>query len=186
MEIKCRVIKHRIAYTGMELSSHWIYNNFNIRGDALVAFTGPCEVREHLVDIIDRKNKKFIKSSLMLHFICEYFDTDLEKMILCQRLFISLIAQEINRLSGKYIVEQRGNDLYVSYDKLSVAIATLTPVSCVFHVGLNIETRGAPLKVTGLKRLSITPFRLAKNIFKLYTRELRCIKADRAKVRAVA
>jgi hypothetical protein len=185
MELKYKFIKHRIPYTGRELSSHWIYRNFNLRGSALVAFTGPARVKEHLVDMVDRKKNREIRSPLMLHFISEYFDMDLEKTILRQRLFISLLAQEINRVSKKYIVERRGNDLYVKDRKLSVAIATLTPVSCVFHTGINIKSTGAPVKIIGLRGLSISPKSLADKMFRLYSSELKAVTMSRAKVRAV-
>ncbi len=121
----------------------------------------------------------------MLHFISEYFDMDLEKTILRERLFISLLSQEINRASKKYIVERRGNDLYVGEKKLSVAIATLTPVSCVFHVGLNIISSGAPVKAIGLRELSLSARTLADKAAKLYRNELEDVLIGRSKVRGV-
>jgi len=186
MELKYKFIEDKITYTGRELSSHWIYKNFNLRGNSLVAFIGPARVKEHLVDIADCKKNRDIRSSLMLHFISEYFDLDLEKTILRQRLFINLLAQEINHVRKKLSnVECRGDDLYVKDRKLSVAIATLTPVSCVFHVGLNIISSGAPIKAIGLRDLSISPKPLANRIFKLYARELETITTARAKVKGV-
>jgi len=185
MQLRYKFIERKISYTGKELSSHWIYRNFNLLGNALVAFVGPAQVKEHLVDIADRKKNRDIRSSLMLHFISEYFDLDLEKTILRQRLFITLLAQEINKVSKKYIVECRGNDLYVRDRKLSVAIATLTPVSCVFHVGLNIISSGTPVKAIGMGDLSISPKPLAIKIFKLYAQELKTITMARAKVYGV-
>jgi len=190
MELRYKFIEDKIGYTGKELSSHWIYKNFNLQGNALVAFIGPAQVKEHLVDMADRKNNKDIKSSLMLHFISEYFDLDLEKTILRQRIFISLLAQEINHVRKKLSnvasrVERRGDDLYVRDKKLSVAIATLTPVSCVFHVGLNIISSGTPVKAIGLRDFSISPKSLATRIFKLYAHELESITMARSKVKGV-
>lgn len=185
MELKYKVLKKEIPYTGRELSSHWIYNNFNLQGNAIVAFMGPAEVREHLVDMADRKRRQYIRSSLMLHFIYEYFDLDLEKTILREMLLIGLISQEINKISKRYVVEQRGNDLYVKGRKLSVAIATLTPVSCMFHIGLNIADSCAPVKVIGLNELSISPRPFAEKILRLYNLTLEAVKVARAKVRGV-
>lgn len=121
----------------------------------------------------------------MLHFMAEHFDLDLEKTILRQRLLISLLAQEINRLSGANVIERRGNDLYSKERKLSVAIATLTPVSTVFHVGLNILSSGTPVKTVGLRDLSISPRALAIKILRLYSQELQAVTLSRVKVRAV-
>jgi hypothetical protein len=184
MELKYKFIKERITYTGAELSSHWLYRNFGLKGNALAAFIGPCEVKEYLVDMEDRRKDREIRSPLMLHFISEYFDLDLEKTILRQRLFISILGEEINRISKKHL-ERIGNDLYVKDSKLSVAIATLTPVSCVFHVGINIATSGAPVKVIGLDELSVSPMNLANRVFKHYSQELKDISMARAKVRGV-
>ncbi len=190
MELKYKFIEDKITYTGRELSSHWAYKNFNLPGNCIAAFIGPARVKEHLVDIADCKKNRDIRSSLMLHFISEYFDLDLEKTILRQRLFINLLAQEINRVRKKLsnaasTVECRGDDLYVKDRKLSVAIATLTPVSCVFHTGLNIISSGAPVKAIGLRDLSVSPKPLANRMFKLYARELKNITTARAKVKGV-
>lgn len=187
--LRYKFIKDKLTYTGRELTSHWIYRNFNLQGDALVAFVGPAQVKESLVDMVDRKKNREIRSSLMLHFISEYFDMALEKTILRERLFISLLSQEINRVSKKYIVERRGNDLYVRDKKLSVAIATLTPVSSIFHVGLNIISSGtAPgpwcgVKLIGLRELSISARTLADKVAKLYRHELEDVLISRSKVR---
>ena len=185
MELKYKFVKDKISYTGRELSSHWIYKKFNLQGNVLAAFIGPAQVKEHLVDMLDRKKNKEIRSSLMLHFISEYFDLDLEKTILRQKLFINLLAQEINSAAKKYVVECRGDDLYVRDKKLSVAIATLTPISCIFHVGLNIISSGTPVKAIGLRDLSVSPKSLADRVSKLYSCELDSIIIARAKVRAV-
>lgn len=186
MQLKYKFIKQRITYTGQQLSSHWLYKNFNLQGDALVSFIGPAEVKDYLVDMVDRKEKKIIRSSLMLHFIAEHFDLDLEKTILRQRLFIGLLAELINQLAKRNIIERRGNDLYSRGRKLSVAIATLTPVSTIFHVGLNILSAGTPVKAIGLQDLSISPRTLAIKILKLYSQELQGVNLSRVKVRGVA
>lgn len=185
MELKYKFITRKITYTGEQLSSHWIYRNFNFLGDALVAFIGPAEVKEHLVDMVDRKEKKIIKSELMLHFIAEHFNEDLEKTILRQRLFINRLALSINKLLGKNIITCRGNDLYAGDKKFSVAIATSTPVSTVFHLGLNILSSGTPVKTIGLKDLSISPRAIALKMLKFYHEELKELELCRAKVRPV-
>ena len=37
-------IKKEITYTGSELAPHWIYRNFNLRGDSIVCFKGKVDV----------------------------------------------------------------------------------------------------------------------------------------------
>ena len=38
--MKTLFIDNEIKYIGSQLSPHWIYKNFNIQGDSIVAFTG--------------------------------------------------------------------------------------------------------------------------------------------------
>ena len=77
-----------MAYTGQALSNHWIYKNFGILGDAVVAFTGPCEIdQSRMVDLEDVLNDDQIYSSHMLHFIVEVFGATLREGVLLQRLF---------------------------------------------------------------------------------------------------
>ena len=77
--LKILVTEKQIEYTGKELAPHWIYRNFDLTGDAAVAFMGPSNVPlEHMVDLYDVKEKTHIHSPLMLNFIIEHFSTDLE------------------------------------------------------------------------------------------------------------
>jgi hypothetical protein len=71
-----------VPYTGAELRSHWLMNTLGTRGDAIAAFVGPCEVAlTEMVDLEDVAANESIRSALMLHFIAEYFDHDLERMV---------------------------------------------------------------------------------------------------------
>ena len=79
--------EHEIAYTGEQLRSHWILHTFGQFGDAMCAFLGPCEVpTDHLVDLADVREGAIIRARMMLHTIAEWFDADLERTILRQRL----------------------------------------------------------------------------------------------------
>ena len=42
--MKIKFIDEEIKYIGSQLVPHWIYKNFKIQGDAIVAFIGECEV----------------------------------------------------------------------------------------------------------------------------------------------
>ncbi|MGD9580006.1 MAG: DUF366 family protein, partial [Vampirovibrionia bacterium] len=58
-----------IIYDGTQLSPHWIYNEFGLLGDAIVAFIGECEVNlDHMVDLQDVKENAPIYSKKMLSF----------------------------------------------------------------------------------------------------------------------
>ena len=52
--MKIKFIDEEIKYIGSQLVPHWIYKNFEIQGDAIVAFIGECEVKlTEMVDISD-------------------------------------------------------------------------------------------------------------------------------------
>ena len=68
--MKTKFIDKEIKYIGSQLSPHWIYKNFNIQGDVIVAFQGECKVDlTEMVDIEDVINNEPIYSKYMLSFI---------------------------------------------------------------------------------------------------------------------
>src|SRR5665647_1870046 len=94
--IKTLVSDKPCAYDGTQLQAHWIYQNFGLLGDAVVAFTGEVNIGlDKMIDLIDVHRNEAIYSPLMLNFIIEHFNTDLELAIYRQRLFIVLIKEEL-------------------------------------------------------------------------------------------
>lgn len=179
-------VSEEIAYTGKELHSHWAYRNHGLQGDSIVAFVGPCDVpTEALVDEADRREGAFIRSERMLHFIVEHFDRDLEKAILRQLLLVSLVEAEIHRRLGKPVLERRGDDLFHEGRKLSVSIATLSPVSALIHLGLNISARGAPVPAVGLEDLGVGARELGEAVLEAYGQASEGVAFMRSKVRGV-
>ena len=116
-------IDKEIKYTGSELSPHWIYKNFHLQGDSIVAFIGEVEVKlTEMVDIEDVINNEPIYSKSMLNFIIEQFNVPLEQMVFNQRLFISIIKETLEEYN--VFVKRTGDDLFFKNRKLSVSIAT--------------------------------------------------------------
>ncbi|HAR62612.1 MAG: DUF366 domain-containing protein [Candidatus Margulisiibacteriota bacterium] len=170
----------QIIYDGSNLQSLYAYKNFDVNGDSVISFTGPCLVDEHLVDIEDKKAHAFIRSDNMVHFIIEHFDISLTETIFRQRLFIAIIR---DYLGSKVI--RKGDDLFYDEGKLSVSIATQTPVSTIIHTGINIITDNTPIHTASLSELSIDPSTFAKAIMTLYKEEIEDIYFARRKVRGV-
>ena len=84
-----KFINEPIKYEGWQLSPHWIYKNFKIQGDSIVAFRGECEVKlTEMVDIEDVINNEPIYSKDMLSFISEQFGVGLVEDVYRQRLLI--------------------------------------------------------------------------------------------------
>jgi len=184
--MKYKFIEDDIKYIGSQLAPHWIYKNFKIQGDAIVAFIGECEVKlTEMVDIEDVINNEPIYSKSMLSFISEQFGIGLVEGVLRQRLLISII-KELLEERGIFVV-RNGDDLMIDGRKLSVSIATKSITSVLIHTGLNILSEGAPVKASGLlSELGINDIKdFAIEVMKRYSEELDDIHLAATKVRGV-
>lgn len=186
--MKTVFIEKEFSYDGTQLCSHWILKTTGIYGDALVSFAGPANVSlAHMVDLEDVLEKKPIYSQLMLHFIAEHFDNDLEKMVLRQRLFICIVKEVLHRSlpGGSTAVVRKGDDLYVGDFKLTVSIATASAVSTLMHTGINIKSLGTPVPTKGLEDFDLNPRAFATSVMNGYEEEISGIRRARCKVRGV-
>lgn len=184
--MKTKFIDEEIKYIGSQLQPHWIYKNFKIQGDVIVAFVGECEVKlTEMVDIEDVINDEPIYSKLMLSFISEQFGIGLVEGVLRQRLLITII-KELLEEKGVFVV-RNGDDLMIKGRKLSVSIATQSITSVLIHTGLNILSEGAPVKASGLKsELGIEDIKeFALEVMTRYATELEDIVLASTKVRGV-
>jgi len=174
-----------LKYDGTQLHSHFAYKNFNLLGDSIIAFIGPCNVpTENMVDLEDVQNNKNIFSENMLHFIVEHFDHDLEKMIAYQRLLIDLIIQEMTESHEDLRLKRVGDDIYDDIYKVSVSIATSSPVSCLIHTGINVSSKNTPLPTKGLEDYGLNPHAVATGVMNRYRAEIDSMIKARAKVKA--
>ncbi len=178
-------VKREIEYTGKELSPHWIYKNFGICEDCIVAFIGKVRVGlEEMVDIEDVINVEPISSDKMLNFIIECFDCSLSEMVYRQRLFVAVIKETLEKY-GKTVLRD-GDDLFYDGKKLSVSIATKSLTSTLIHTALNIVSEGAPIEVSSLFDLGIDNVDiLAQDIMNAYCKEVESIYLAKCKVRGV-
>ena len=184
--MKTKFIDDEIKYVGSQLSPHWIYKNFNLQGDAIVAFQGECKVDlSEMVDIEDVINNEPIYSKYMLSFITEQFGINLSEGVYRQRLLMCII-KELLEEKGIFVV-RNGDDLMIDGKKLSVSIATKSITSILIHTGLNILSEGAPVQASGLKsELGIDDIKeFAIEVMKRYSSELEDINMACTKVRGV-
>ena len=181
-----KLIDTEIKYIGSQLAPHWIYKNFKLQRDAIVAFIGECEVAlTEMVDIEDVINNEPIYSKSMLSFITEQFNVNLVEGVFRQRLLICII-KELLEERGIFVV-RNGDDLMIDGKKLSVSIATKSTTSILIHTGLNILSEGAPVKASGLtSELGISDIKeFALEVMKRYAEELEDINLASTKVRGV-
>lgn len=184
--MKSYLQEESLTYDGHQLSSLFAYKNFQVQGDSIVAFHGPCRVElTEMVDLEDVLAKDHIYSEAMVHFIIEHFDHDLEKAVTRQRLLVAIMAETISALGDKAVVRS-GDDLYYKDRKLSVSIATLSRVSTMIHTGLNLSSANTPIPTISLPELGISDWNLfAREVMARYTEEIQSIGLARCKVRGV-
>ena len=180
------LLRESLIYDGSQLTPLWIFHRLGLIGDAILSFRGLCSVDlSSLVDQADVRANSPIFSEDMLHFLVEHFENDLEKAVLRQRLLVVLIAEELERRGcGPRRV---GDDLFLGERKLSVSIATITPVSIVIHTGVNIHPGAAPVPAVGLADLGLSEVweDIAEGVMRSYTQEMEGVRLARCKVRGV-
>ena len=186
MDIKTHFLDEALVYDGSQLRSHFSYDQFQLQGDSIVAFCGACDVKaENMVDKEDSSRNLFIKSNEMLHFIVEHFHFDLFAAIACQRLLITNLQQEILYHIPELQIIRRGDDLFDDSAKLSVSIATSSPVSQLIHVGINIDSKDTPVLTKGLNDYKLSPAAIARGVMNRYREEIQSMTKARTKVRGV-
>lgn len=184
--MKTLYIDEEVKYVGSQLAPHWIYKNYKIQGDAIVAFVGECDVHlSEMVDIEDVINNEPIYSKYMLSFITEQFNIDLVEGVFRQRLLVCCIKEALEKRG--FLVKRAGDDLFINNRKLSVSIATKSMTSILIHTGVNILTQGAPIPVSGLETdLGIKDIKeFAIEVMSRYSEEINDIVMASTKVRGV-
>jgi len=178
--MKVLILEERLNYTGEQLASLWAYHKFKVQEDSIVAFRGGCEVKaEHMIDAEDALTKAEISSPDMLHFIVEHFDTTSLKLIYARQRLLAAIAREALAKLG-YEVVRKGDDLYYQEKKLSVSIASVSPVSAKIHFGMNVRSE----RYMSLEKMGIgSPEKLLQSIARAYAEEIEDIERDLRKAK---
>lgn len=172
------------AYDGSPLGGHWAYKRLGLQGDSLVAFEGPCRVEvEALADLQDARDGAFIYSPRMLHFVLELFGPSLEEAVARQWLMAATAAAELNATLKRPVALRSGNDLFVGKRKLSVSIAAPTGVSVKVHLGLNIDSKGAPVPAMGLRELKVPARAFGRRLLGRFADDHARMGGARSKVR---
>lgn len=184
--VSIRRLSRALAYDGAQIGPLWAYRALGIQGDSLIAFVGRCSVPpRRMIDQEDVRRNARIAGPRMLHFVAEHFDAppDLEKAVLRQRLFAVLAMEELRRRSRQKI-RREGDDLFTGRGaKLSISVATVTPVSGKFHFGINVlRATGVGVVTAGLRELGVAAEDLADGLLLAYQRE--CARVWDARTRA--
>jgi hypothetical protein len=168
-------IDKEFAYDGSQLKSLFAYLNFSLLGDSIISWQGPCDIPfEHMVDGEDVLAQSEIRSAKMLHFIVEKFETSLFSAVLMQRMLAALCLERLRELLPKMGSELRreGDDIYWQDHKLSISIATVSPVSALVHFAVNTSNENTPVKTCALSDFNLDVKDFAEKLMKLFETEI--------------
>lgn len=112
-----------IFYDGSQLRSGFIAEQFGLSEDAIVAFSGGCDVTpEHMLDLEDLEAGQSIRARMMLHFVIEHYGIALPLAVARQRLLAALVAELLASSHGVTGLRRSGDDLYLGERKLSIGL----------------------------------------------------------------
>jgi len=191
--MKSQFVEKEFAYDGTQLRSLFGYLDHRIMGDSIVSWVGSCDISfEHMVDGEDLLEESLIAGGRMVHFIIEKFHTSLIAGVALQRLFAS-ICQDILREKARISMPQpevttlrrEGDDIFYADGKMSISIATLSPVSCLIHFAINCSNKGTPVKTASLQDLGINEAVFARLAMERFVAEIHSIEEATTKVKWV-
>ena len=176
---------------GSQLHSLFAYLDHGILGPSIVSWQGACNIPfDHMVDGEDLLAKAVIEGDEMLHFIIEVFDRDLFSGVALQRLFASITRDYLQTAAAKVLgtesLRRDGDDIYWNDRKLSISIATKSPVSVMVHFAMNVTNEGTPVKTLSLGDLNLDPKKVSEDLMGLFKREFQDILVATQKVRPVS
>ena len=176
-----------MEYDGSQLRSLFGFRNYGLLGDSLLAWIGPCQVKkEYMVDGEDLNANEQICGNKMVHFIWEKFNTSLITAVACQRLMISIALDLIRELSPVKELTQnlvrQGDDIYCGHKKLSISIATVSPVSALIHTAFNVVNEGTPVPTICFDELKISSQKFIESFAQRVLNEIKDIELATQKV----
>lgn len=188
--MKSQWISKTFTYDGTQLRSLFAYLEFGVLGDSVIAWRGPCEVSfEHMVDGEDLRAQAKIAGADMVHFIVEKFETSLFTAVALQRLLASLCLETLTELDGrpdkKTLLKRDGDDIFLGSGKVSISIATQSPVSSLIHFAVNVSNRGTPVETAALEDFNIEPKAFAERLMNKFCLEMNSIREASQKVKWV-
>lgn len=187
--MQVKYLKQTEGYDGTQLRSLYAYLGHKILGDSCVAWRGACKISfEHMVDGEDLLDKSAIRGSDMVHFIAEIFDAQLLSGVLLQRLMATIVRDVLLEMSPikDLKISRSGDDLYWNKKKLTISIATKSPVSTMIHFAINVSSKGTPVPTAGLEDFKVKPEAFGKKVLEILQREYESSVIATKKVRPVS
>jgi uncharacterized protein len=182
--MQARWFEEPLKYDGSQLRSLFAYLKCGLRGDSITAWRGACDVSgTHMVDGEDLRAGSEIRGADMVHFILEKFDCQLLAAVALQRLLATVVRDVLAEMSPAAADLRRdGDDLYLGGRKLSISIATVSPVSALVHFAVNVTNEGTPVPTLALADLGVEPRRFAEAVLERFSGEVDSVVAATQKV----
>lgn len=186
--MKTKWIAKVITYDGTQLCPLFAYENYSILGDSIVSWMGPCSIPlENMKDLEDVLDNSAICGDMMLHFIIEVFHQNLFSGVCMQRLFASIIKDELSEcksvVAKKMQLFREGDDIYFKNKKLSISIASQSVLSTQIHFAINITNEGTPVSTLCLSEMGVEPKSFALKVMQKFSQEFLSIVMATKKVR---
>ncbi len=187
-QVQTRFLEQQFKYDGTQLRSLFAYMNYGVLGDSIVSWVGPCDISfDHMIDGEDIRAQSAIRGGQMVHFITEMFGLNLSNGVAVQRLTTAIAIEVLRKLSPLHELAQSlrrdGDDIFAGDRKLSISIATVSPVSALIHFAVNVTNEGTPVKTLALQDLQIEPNSFAKSLMESFCSEMLSIHQATCKVR---
>jgi uncharacterized protein len=188
--VKTKFLEKEFTYDGRQLRSLFGYLDHGLLGDSIIAWIGPCAIPfEHMVDGEDLREQAKIEGSKMVHFIVELFESTLFAGVNAQRLMASIVLEYLRASSSEQTIaaslRRDGDDIFAGDKKLSISIATVSPISTLIHFAVNISNVGTPVPTLSLEDLGVDAKVFAAEILNLFEKEMSSIREATRKVRWV-
>ncbi len=187
--MKSRFIDTLEVYDGSQLVSLRNYLKYQMLGDSVVSWVGPCDVKtEHMIDGEDLLAGAEIRGEQMLHFIAELFDSSLFAAVGVQRLLASIV-KDVLQLTSKEdavvsLLRRDGDDIYSGDKKLSISIATQSPNSSLIHFAVNVVNRGTPVPTISLQEFGLDAKTFAHEVMRRFCGEIESMREATKKVKS--
>jgi hypothetical protein len=188
--MKSKFLEISEKYDGAQLASLGNYLKHGLPGDSIVAWIGACDVTfEHMVDGEDLLQNASIAGEKMLHFIVEKFDITLFGAVGLQRMLAAIVKDQLLvHATDKALAQslhRDGDDIFAGERKLSISIATQSPVNSLIHFAVNVNNKGTPVQTLALEDLGIDAKSFALRVMEAFCREVEGIQQATQKVRWV-
>lgn len=163
--MKSFLVDKELTFEKNFLNSFWAEKQYDILDNSIICFIGSIKGLK-----IPKSLEEQASEIKFLHFIIEQFNTTEREAFILQRLFA---AQIVELLDHKF--SRKGADIFYQDLPISISNLNINPVSCVFHLALDlfqIKNLKKLEKIFGISNSEVQIREFAINLMQKFTREM--------------